>query len=110
MMRHDNDISLIKEYINFLIDGIKLREVKLKEVDITSGKAIFGSKEHIDDLNSRINSLVIWRDKSKRGSANRENYSRLISKLKSELKSAIRKNEKENLRKNHQISTKKPND
>jgi hypothetical protein len=80
MKQHDT--ILLKEYVQLTL------ERKIREVDITSGKTQFGSKEHIEDLESRIMSLVPWRDKSPRGTANRENYSRLISRLKAELKSA----------------------
>lgn len=75
----------LSEYIKLVVESHKIREA-----DITGGKAPWGSQEHIEDLNRRIDDLSSWRNRQPRGSAARENYSRLISRLKAELKSATR--------------------
>lgn len=49
-----------------------------------------GSSKHVKDLEVRIKSLLMWRDRQKRGSEARANYSRLIQRLKGELASAKR--------------------
>jgi len=74
--------SVLKEYITLLV------EAKIREVDITSGKALWGSPEHISDLESRIVDLTNWRDKYRRGTEARANYSRLVSRLRAEMASA----------------------
>lgn len=63
-------------------------ETHIREVDVTDGKAPHGSKKHISDLQDRIEALVKWRDKQRKGTETRANYSRLITRLRSELKSA----------------------
>lgn len=65
-------------------------EARIREADITDGKAEWGSDAHVADLESRIEDLMRWRDKQRKGSEVRANYARLVSKLKSELKSARR--------------------
>lgn len=81
--------SDLKKYISLII------EARLKEVDITDGnKVTYGSDEHINDLQLRIEDLVKWRDRQRRGTEARANYSRLITRLRSELKSAQRQNSK----------------
>ncbi len=77
-------IEGLRKYIDLLIES------RIREADTTEGKAPWGSQEHIDDLEMRIIDLARWRDKQRRGSEARANYSRLISKLKSELASAKR--------------------
>lgn len=72
---------------------------KIKEVDITGGKRTkLGSSEHIRDLKARIGELTAWRDRQRRGSEQRANYSRLISRLKGELASAKRASEKKTMK------------
>lgn len=69
-----------------------LTEKKIREVDHSDGtKVPHGSSKHVKDLETRIKGLVIWRDKAKRGSEQRANYSRLISRLKGELASTRKK-------------------
>jgi len=77
-------IEALKSYVSLLV------ETRIREADVTDGKAPWGSQEHIEDLEMRIVDLVRWRDRQRRGSEARANYSRLISKLKSELSSAKR--------------------
>lgn len=77
-------IEDLRKYIGLLI------ETRIREADTTDGKAPWGSQDHIDDLEMRIVDLARWRDKQRRGSEARANYSRLITKLKSELASAKR--------------------
>lgn len=68
-----------------------LVERRMREADVTGDKKVrFGSKQHIIDLEYRIDGLEAWRVKHKRGSESRANYSRLISRLKSELAAAKR--------------------
>jgi hypothetical protein len=63
----------------------------MREADISDGSRVpHGSSKHVRDLEARIKSLEMWRGKQKRGSEARANYSRLISRLKSELSSARR--------------------
>jgi hypothetical protein len=70
-------------------------EGRLREAEISGDRKVpWGSDEHISDLENRISELSRWRDKQKRGSESRANYSRLISKLKSELSSARKQNTK----------------
>lgn len=74
----------LKEFIELVI------EARLREVDITDGKTSYGSEEHIIDLQNRIEDLIKWRDKQRKGTEARANYARLIARLRSELKSAQR--------------------
>lgn len=84
-MRSKMSQETLSEYVKLVIESQKIREA-----DTTDGKVPWGSQAHIDDLNRRIADLSSWRNKQPRGSAARENYSRLIGRLKSELKSATR--------------------
>jgi hypothetical protein len=73
------------EFIDLII------ERKMREADVSDGTRVkHGSTKHVKDLEKRISDLLRWRDKQKRGSEARANYSRLISRLKSELASAKR--------------------
>lgn len=77
--------ELLKEYVDLLV------EKRMREADVSDGSRVkHGSKKHIKDLEHRIASLEMWRNKQKRGSEARANYSRLISRLKGELASARR--------------------
>jgi hypothetical protein len=79
--------EVLKDFIKEI-----LAEKRMREADVTGGKKVpWGDKEHITDLEHRISELSHWRDKQKRGSESRANYSRLISRLKGELASAKRK-------------------
>jgi hypothetical protein len=78
-------VESIKEYVGLLV------EKNIRETDISDGaKVKWGSSKHIKDLEKRIKDALFWRDKQKKGSESRANYSRLIGKLKNELKSAQR--------------------
>lgn len=80
-------MKLLRHYIDLV-----LTEVKVREADVTGGSRVsWGSDEHIEDLRKRIDDLSTWRDKQKRGSETRANYSRLISRLKSELRGALKR-------------------
>ena len=71
-----------------------LIEARIRETDITDGRRVqFGSTDHVSDLENRISDLERWRDRQRRGSEARANYSRLISQLKRELRSALRVND-----------------
>lgn len=74
----------LKNFISLVIES------RLREADVTDGKAPWGSESHISDLEMRIADLIRWRDKQRRGSESRANYSRLVSRLKAELASAKR--------------------
>jgi hypothetical protein len=72
-------------------------EKKVREADVTGGKKVrYGSKKHVKDLEGRIRELDSWRQKHKKGSEHRANYSRVINRLKNELQAAKRANLKEN--------------
>jgi hypothetical protein len=82
--------DVLKEFISEIIF-----EKRVREADISDGSRVpHGSSAHIKDLKGRIQDLERWRARQKRGSEARANYSRLISKLKSELSSAIRVSKK----------------
>lgn len=81
-----NSKDLLREFVKAIVS-----EAIVREIDITSGKTLFGSDEHILDLQTRIRDLTVWRDRQRKGSEARANYSRLISRLKSELKAAEKK-------------------
>ena len=76
--------SELKEYISLVIES------RLREADITDGKTEWGSDEHVSDLQNRIDDLIRWRDRQRKGTEARANYARLITRLRSELKSALR--------------------
>lgn len=81
-----NNEQIIRDFIVLAIN-----EARVREADISGGgRSSWGSDEHISDLTKRIEELSAWRDKYKKGSETRANYSRLISKLKAELRSASR--------------------
>jgi len=87
--------QLIVEYVKLLAETSKMREA-----DVSDGRRVsWGSHDHIEDLENRIADLSRWRDKQKKGTEARANYSRLISKLRSELSSAKKRSEKDSLRK-----------
>jgi hypothetical protein len=74
----------LKEYIELVI------ETRLREADVTDGKAEWGSDKHVSDLQNRIEDLTKWRDRQRKGTEARANYARLITRLRAELKSAMR--------------------
>lgn len=75
--------DLLKSYVRALVES------RLREADVTDGKKVaFGSIEHLQDLTKRINDLEQWRDRQRRGTESRANYSRIIAKLKTEFRSA----------------------
>jgi hypothetical protein len=79
--------GLLSDFINEV-----LVEKKVREADISGGDRVkYGSSKHVNDLQRRIAELETWRNKQKRGSESRANYSRLISRLKGELASAKRR-------------------
>lgn len=78
-------MSALKSYIRMIV------ERKMREADVSDGSRVpHGSSKHINDLEARIADLSTWRDRQKRGSEARANYSRLIARLKGELASAKR--------------------
>jgi len=80
------EVADLREFV-----GAVLEEKRVREADVTGGaKVPFGSSKHVRDLQRRIRDLEAWRAKQKKGSENRANYSRLISKLKGELAAAKR--------------------
>lgn len=73
------------EYVDLVV------ERKMREADISDGSRVpHGSSKHIKDLEARIEQLTMWRNKHKKGTEKRSEYSRLISRLKGELSSARR--------------------
>lgn len=84
-MELKNPRALLSEFINLVVEQNAL------DVEISSGEYVpRGSTKHIKDLEVRIADLSRWRDKLRRGSEARANYSRLISRLRAELASARR--------------------
>lgn len=75
-----------------LVEFVKLVvEKRVREADISDGSRVkHGSSKHIRDLQKRIKSLTMFKDKQKRGSEARASYARLIGRLKGELASAMR--------------------
>lgn len=68
----------------------------MREADVSDGNKVpYGSERHVQDLESRIADLTKWRDRQRRGSEARANYSRLITRLKSELRSAKALNQRD---------------
>lgn len=80
----------LKQYIELVLES------RLREADVTDGKAEWGSDEHIQDLKYRIEDLTKWRDRQRKGTEARANYARLITRLRAELKSAMRQSAKRN--------------
>lgn len=75
----------IREYAGLVV------EARVREADISGDKKVpFGSAAHVRDLTARIRDASSWRDKQRRGSEARANYSRMIARLRSELKAAER--------------------
>lgn len=85
MLGTTKGLETLVEYIDLIVES------KIREVDVSDGTRVpHGSLKHVKDLESRIASLVMWRDKQKRGSEARATYTRLINRLKAELASARR--------------------
>ena len=75
----------LKEFVDLVV------EKRVREADISDGSRVkHGSRSHIRDLERRIEELMHFKSKQKRGSEARANYARLIGRLKSELASAKR--------------------
>lgn len=78
-------LESLREYVELVV------ERRMREADVSDGSKVpHGSAQHIKDLETRIASLVMWRDKQKKGSESRANYARVINRLKGELASAKR--------------------
>jgi hypothetical protein len=78
-------LQSLTEYVDLVV------ERRMREVDVSDGSRVpHGSKKHVKDLEARIKSLTVWRDKGKKGTEARANYARVINRLKSELASAKR--------------------
>lgn len=83
---------LLESLIRLLIES-KMKN--LGEVDLADGRKVeFGSEHHISDLAERISDMSRYRNRHKRGSSARENYSRTISRLKIEMAKAQRVSQK----------------
>jgi hypothetical protein len=79
------DNRQLREYVQLVV------ERRVREADVSDGSRVpHGSSKHVRDLEVRIKSLSMWRDKHKKGSDKRADYSRLIARLKGELASAKR--------------------
>jgi hypothetical protein len=65
-------------------------EARMREADMSDGSKVpWGSPEHVAELRSRIFDLSRWRDRQRKGSEARANYSRIVGRLKAELRSAL---------------------
>ena len=92
-MKSPKPLQSLLEYVDLVV------EKKVREADVSDGSRVpHGSSKHIKDLEKRIEALGIWRNKQKKGSEKRSEYSRLIARLKGELSSARRAKEKKNVR------------
>ncbi len=67
-----------------------IEEKRIREVDVTDGKTQHGSPRHIKDLKVRIADMIAWRNRQPKGTVARDNYARVVARLKAELKSAER--------------------
>jgi len=91
-----NPLQTLRQFVELVV------ERRMREADVSDGSRVpHGSKKHVKDLEARIAGLTSWRDKQKRGSESRANYSRLISRLKSELASAKRAADKKKIKENY---------
>jgi hypothetical protein len=81
--------DIVKEFVQLIVERkSRLRE---SEVMLSSGEYVmWGSPEHVADLQDRIDSLVMFRNSSPRGTERRANYTRLIGQLRAELRSIDR--------------------
>lgn len=81
-------IDPLRTFVSLVLER-KMKD--LGEVDLANGSRVeFGSSEHMSDLTERIADMTRFRNRHKRGSAARENYSRTINRLKTELARARR--------------------
>lgn len=82
----------LEELIEVIDAHVKdvIQEKRIREVDVTDGKAQHGSPRHIKDLKVRIADMVAWRNRQPKGTVARDNYARVVARLKAELKSAER--------------------
>lgn len=79
------EVQLLKEIVELTL------EQRVREADVSDGsRVLHGSSKHVKDLEARIKSLSVWRDRCKKGSDARANYARIIQRLKGELASAKR--------------------
>lgn len=77
----------LREFVSLTIVEAKIKD--LGEVDLADGRrSAYGSPDHINDIQETIASVTRARNRHKKGSAARENYSRAISRLKVELSKA----------------------
>ena len=75
--------AVIRDFIRSV-----LSEAKIKEAEITCGEKVkHGGRKHKQDLKRRIKEIEWARDKYKRGTEKRANYTRILSQLKRELRS-----------------------
>jgi len=79
-----------------------LVEKKTRKVEISGGQTTsFASDKHLKDLEKRVAEMTRWRDKEKRGSEARANYSRILNRIKREL-ATVRKIREKRLESDHQ--------
>ncbi len=82
----ENTKKTLKEYVRLTIEARKRGDVQIS----TGSKVPWGSREHILDLERRIDDLAMWRNASPRSSDKRANFQRLVIQLRNELRSAQR--------------------
>lgn len=91
---------LIKELIAEELGKARLaegyaRKLAEQEVTLATGElAKWGSQEHIDDLNNTLQSLIRQRNSAHRRSPARTDYTRAVSRIRSQLRAAERYFEK----------------
>lgn len=70
---------------------VAMVESRIREADVADGRRVpFGCDEHLSDLERRLTEMESWRDRHRRGSSARADYSRVVNRLRSELKAARR--------------------
>lgn len=83
--------NLLKELVSRIVEG-KLRE--MEDIEISDGRYVkYGSNEHLEDIDKCIADMTRIRNRHKKGSAARENYSRALSRLKVEREKALKRAE-----------------
>lgn len=77
---------LLREFVEMIVER-SLRKAQLSG----DRESVWGSEDHVTDLELRLKDAQYWRDKYPRGSEKRGHYRNVCSQLKRELQSAKKK-------------------